>query len=236
MPRRRPTKRQVRRRRPAIAILLFPVVAYLAAALIGSLVPVNRGWREPGSGTTIYLSSNGVHTDIIMPVRADGLDWAPLFPSTDFADPPRQARWIAFGAGERGVYLDTPRWRDLRPRTALRAVVGGERVLHVEWVDNPGFATRELRVRPAEYRRLWAAIRADFRLDARGRPVRIDHRGYGLADAFFNSTGKIGALRTCNSWAADKLRLAGVKTSVWPPFAAGLAWRYRLAGEAPLQR
>jgi hypothetical protein len=33
--------------------------------------------------------------------------------------------------------------------------------------------------------------------------------------------------RTCNSWAAGRLRLAGVKTSLWPPFAEGLVWRYR---------
>ena len=25
----------------------------------------------------------------------------------------------------------------------------------------------------------------------------------------------------------DKLRLAGVKTSLWPPFEQGLLWRYR---------
>ena len=42
---------------------------YLAAALIGSLVPVNRGWVEPADGTTIYIADNGIHADIIMPVR-----------------------------------------------------------------------------------------------------------------------------------------------------------------------
>ena len=35
------------------------------------------------------------------------------------------------------------------------------------------------------------------------------------------------ALKTCNTWAASRLRLAGVKTSLWPPFVQGLTWRYR---------
>lgn len=212
-----------------MAIVLAPFALYLLAALLGSLVPVNRGWSEPERGITVYLVNNGIHTDIILPAQAEGLDWAPLFPSRDFADPPGKARWIAFGAGEGGIYLDTPRWRDLKAGTALRAIAGGERVMHVEWLGDAGRAEREIRLRPHEYRRLWAAIRADFRLDDRGSPIRIDHAGYGASDAFYRSDGKIGAIRTCNVWAADKLRVAGVEASLWPPFSHGLSWRYRSA-------
>ncbi len=99
--------------------------------------------------------------------------------------------------------------------------------MHVEWVADPQYALREIRLRPEEYRRLWAAVRADFDLDADGRPRRIDHPGYGRADAFYRARGKASAIRTCNSWVATRLRLAGVKTSAWPPFAQGLLWRYR---------
>ena len=112
-------------------------------------------------------------------------------------------------------------------RTAWSALAGGRRVMHVEYVPSPGYALREIRLRPAEYRRLWAAVRADLELDRRGRAQRIDHPGYGPSDAFYRATGKASALRTCNSWAAGRLRLAGVKTSLWPPFAQGLVWRYR---------
>ncbi|HVM39039.1 MAG TPA: DUF2459 domain-containing protein, partial [Sphingomicrobium sp.] len=111
--------------------------------------------------------------------------------------------------------------------TIWSALTGGKRVMHVEWVSNPAYVDRAIRLRPEEYRRLWAAIRADFALDASGRPRRIDHPGYGRSDAFYRATGKASALRTCNSWAADRLRLAGVKTSLWPPFVQGLVWRYR---------
>ena len=212
----------------AAALLAVPVL-YLIAALIGSLVTVNRGWTEPAEGTTIYIADNGVHADIIMPVRAQGLDWAPLFPSRDFAAPAPDARWIAFGSGERRVYLDTPTWWDITPRTIWSAIVGGRRVMHVEYVPSPYYAVREIRLRPEEYRRLWATIRADFALDERGRPSRIGHPGYGRGDAFYEATGRASAIRTCNAVAAGWLRLAGVKTSAWPPFTKGLVWRYRRA-------
>jgi len=211
------------------ALLALPAL-YLAGALIGSLVPVNRSWTEPAQGTTVYIADNGVHADIIMPVEAQGLDWAPLIPKRDFAAAERDARWIAFGSGEQRVYLDTPRWRDIKLRTIWSALAGGKRVMHVEYVPDPYYAVREIRLRPEEYRRLWAAIRADLLLDQHGRPELIDHPGYGPSDAFYRSNGKANAFRTCNAVAADWLRLAGVKTSLWPPFVNGLVWRYRRAG------
>ena len=207
-------------------MLILPAL-YLVAALVGSLVPVNRGWSEPQEGTTVYIADNGIHADLIMPVKAGGLDWTPLIPKRDFAAADPDARWIAFGSGERRVYLDTPTWWDIRPRTVWSALAGGKRVIHVEYVPSPDYAVREIRLRDEEYRRLWAAIRADFVLDGRGRPERIDHPGYGRSDAFYRATGKASAIHTCNSVVSDWLRLAGVKTSLWPPFIPGLVWRYR---------
>jgi uncharacterized protein (TIGR02117 family) len=211
------------------ALLALPAL-YLLAALAGSIVPVNRGWAEPAEGTTIYIADNGIHADIIMPVAAQGVDWAPLIPRRDFAAVPAGARWIAFGSGEKHVYLDTPTWWDVTPRTIWYSLAGGRRVMHVEYVASPSYAVREIRLRPEEYRRLWATIRADFALDSRGRPLRIEHPGYGPADAFYQATGKANAIRTCNAVVATWLRLAGVKTSLWPPFAEGLIWRYRRTG------
>jgi uncharacterized protein (TIGR02117 family) len=211
----------------ALTALLAVPALYLAAALAGSLIAVNGGWTEAKQGTIIYIADNGIHADIIMPVKAQGLDWGPLMPNTDFAAVDAGAAWIAFGSGEKRVYLDTPTWWDITPRTVWASVVGGDRVMHVEYVPAPSYAVREIRLRPEEYRRLWSAIRADFALDARGRPQRIDHPGYGPSDAFYRATGKANAVRTCNAVAARWLALAGIETSVWPPFVNGLVWRYR---------
>lgn len=216
-------------RRLLLALLGLPA-AYLLAALLGSLIPVNRGWQEPTGGVTVYLADNGVHADLILPVRAAGLDWAPFIPHSDMADASGE-QWIGFGAGERHVYLDTPTWADISPRTALAATAGGERVVHVEYTDDPTYAAREIHVTPEQYRRLWAAIRAEFRLDGQGRAIRIDHPGYGPRDAFYTGIGRASALSTCNNWVAGRMRLAGIRTSLWSPFVQGLVWRYRRADQ-----
>ena len=216
-------------RRILLGLLALPL-AYLVAALAGSLVATNRDWREPDRGITIYLADNGLHADLVLPVRAAGLDWAPLVPRSDMAAANGE-QWIAFGAGERRVYLDTPTWADLSPRTLFAATTGGERVIHAEYTSDPAYAAREIRLTPEQYRRLWAAVRAEFALDSRGRPRRIDHPGYGPRDAFYDGIGRASALSTCNNWVAGRLRLAGVEVSLWPPFAQGLLWRYRRAEE-----
>ena len=203
-------------------ILAIPAI-YLVAALIGSLLPVNRGWAEPADGTTVYIADNGIHADIVMPVKALGLDWGSFVPRRDIPT----TDWIAFGSGEERVYLNTPTWWDITPRTVWSALTGGNRVIHAEYVPSPDYAVRQIRLRPEEYRRLWTAIRADFALDAKSHPQRLAHPGYGCCDAFYRAQGKESAVRTCNSWVARWLQLAGVKTSLWPPFASGLTWRYR---------
>src|SRR5947209_507486 len=114
------------------AMLAVPAL-YLVAAFAGSLIPVNRGWTEPARGTIVYIPDNGIHADLILPVAADGLDWRPLFPTSDFAAVPPDAGWIAFGSGERHVYLDTPSWWDIRAATIWSALTGGPRVMHVEY-------------------------------------------------------------------------------------------------------
>jgi uncharacterized protein (TIGR02117 family) len=228
--------RVARRRRKAksgkwvgrlLTVILAIPALYLVAALVGTIVPVNRGWAEPAEGTTVYIADNGIHADIIMPVEAQGLNWQALFPRSDFAAVPPGARWIAFGSGEQHVYLDTPRWQDIGLSTIWSALAGGPRVLHVEYVPSPYYSVRQIRLRPEEYRRLWAAIRADLALDQSGRPQRLAHPGYGPSDAFYRATGKASAVVTCNAVVARWLRLAGVKTSFWPPFDNSLTWRYR---------
>jgi uncharacterized protein (TIGR02117 family) len=226
--RRRKGRARVWARRTALGLLAIPGL-YLLAAFVGSLVAVNRGWTEPDQGIIIYLADNGVHADLVLPVRAGGLDWRKVLTPADVARAPDGARWVAFGAGERAVYLETPTWADLRVPTALRALTRGERIVHVEWVADPAYSARQIRLRPEEYRRLWAAVRSEFR---DGRAQKIAHKGYGQADAFYLGIGKTSAFNTCNNWIASRLRLAGVEVSLWSPFTDGLVWRYRKADQS----
>ncbi|MEQ7873825.1 TIGR02117 family protein [Sphingomonas sp. ASV193] len=230
-PRRSPpragTRRRGRRgRRIALALAAIPAL-YLLPAIVAALLPANRSWAETPGGVTLFVADNGIHTDLVLPVRAAGIDWTRAFDPADAPRAPPAPAYVAIGMGEKEVYLDTPRWRDIRLSTIWHALAGGDRTMHVEWLAAPWAASRTLTVSPDEYRRLAAAIRADIARDRAGRPILIDHPGYFGDDRFYAGLGRASALVTCNQWTASRLRLAGIRAPRWAPFPFGVTRQFR---------
>lgn len=231
----------------SMLVVLAPASLYLVLALIGGTFAVNRAFAPTPvarGGVALYLRTNGVHADLVLPVRwpdeGSGRaqhDWSNEFPLAQIVAPAMAARgpwrWIAFGWGDRGFYLQTPRWRDLRASTAWIALTGqGSGAVHVEYIDVPErFAVRRIEIDPAQYQRLVGFVRAWMRRDADGALQRIDHPGYGLTDAFYEATGRYTPWLTSNQWVRDALAHAGVRTAAWAPFDAALYWH--LPGGAP---
>jgi uncharacterized protein (TIGR02117 family) len=208
----------MRRSRVIAAAVAGIVLGYPAAGLIGGMVPSNAGWSVPAQGVTLYVESNGVHTGIIMPKVAAGVDWRGVFPARDLADP-RYGGFdhVSVGWGERDFYIGTPTWSDLKVATVAAAAVGSDRTLvHVDHVPRPKAdgEVRRLVVRPAEYRRLAAYVRASL------VPGGARHRGYYRYDVFYAAHGRYSAIHTCNAWVGDALRFAGVRVGAWTPFPA----------------
>ena len=168
---------------------------YLAAALALGRLPVNDAWREPASGTTIYVQANEFHTGLVLPVGP--------------------GKWRAYGWGDRAFYLNTPRWQDSRADTALWALIGsGDTVVHVDDLDEflPDENWRPLRLRPHEYARLRAFIAATFAPGGKAIP------GYTPRDRFYPAIGRYSAFTTCNVWTGRALAAAGVRTGIWTAF------------------
>ena len=203
----------------------LPVLAYGAASLIGSLWTANPDWREPASGVTIHVVSNGYHTGIVLPASAAGIDLSLTFRPTDLPDPNDAGDWLLFGWGDRDFYRNTPTWDELEPRTALVALLGsGQTLLHVDHLKSPAEVpdARALRVTPDQYRRLVTAIAQVARRDADRHPIAFP--GYGRLDVFYEAEGRYSALNTCNVWTAEILAAAGVKVGRWTPFSGGVMW------------
>jgi uncharacterized protein (TIGR02117 family) len=220
----------------ALGFVLALPVSYLAAALVGGLIPANPGWHQPERGIRIFVRTNGVHTWIMVPTVAAGIDWRPLAPAADIRDPRYEGDYLAFGYGNREFYLNTPSWSDLSPRTALAAAFGrGPGLVHVEHERHPrpDEYQRPLILTADQYRRLAAHIRASFELDRSGRSKPLLGRGYGPADVFYEAEGSYNAYRTCNEWTGEALRAAGVRTGVWTPFSQSIMLRLGGASELP---
>src|SRR5438552_1587038 len=97
------------------------VLLYLAAALFLSAFSVNRSFRQPENGIDIYVKSNGVHTDILAPVSTPEIDWKTKVNTGDFKPSMKEFQYVSFGWGDKGFYLYTPTWDDLKYSTAFKA-------------------------------------------------------------------------------------------------------------------
>lgn len=203
--------------RAVFALLALPA-AFALAAWAGSSIPRNADWREPDTGVTIMVGDNGVHTEIVMPIMAQGHDWRALFPPGDIKAPRRAYSHVAVSWGERTFFLETPTWADLELRNAIGALAGGDALLHVAWYVRPAPSEdyRRLRISAAQYRALAAAIAGDLAPGARAFP------GYARHDVFYSARGTYHLGRTCNQWTSDRLAAGGIRAGWWTPFAGGV--------------
>lgn len=187
----------------------------VAALLLGALLPENRGWLEPQTGILIHIDHSPVHSWLILPVTTDGHDWrARLQPL------PLNHRHIAVSWGERDFFLATPRWADLDPAIALRALFGGRgSLVHVIGIEGPPTG-RPILLSHQDYLRLARHVEAQI---APGVPLK----GYGAHDLFLPAYGRYSPWRTCNQWTRDALAAAGVRVGFWTPLPQGLIWRFQ---------
>jgi uncharacterized protein (TIGR02117 family) len=209
-------------------ILLAPIVPaalYLAVAAIASRTPVNDDWRESDGGITIYVQTNGVHTGVVVPANAAGVDWSRRIHPGDAPGWSTTPPWLAFGWRDRDFYLNTPTWAEFSLLRGLKAVTGqGSTLVHVDLLEDvrAGETVRPLRLTPEQYRRLSAFIDATF-ADRR----EVIH-GYGQNDVFYAARGHYSTFRTCNAWTNEALRAAGARTALWSPFDDGvMRWASR---------
>ncbi len=216
-----------------VAVAAALLLAYLLAACLGGRVIIATEGEGGDADVSVYLLSNGVHTDIAVPLRHEVFDWTRLVDPADTCRDSSSACYVTFGWGDRGFYVETPRWRNLKIGTALRAVSGlGDSVIHATYYA----ALREtpdsirLDISRRQYRALAAGILASFRLDD-GRAVPVAG-AYGDHDAFYAAHGSYSLFRTCNTWTNARLRDGGLAHVLWTPFAGSLMRAHRRPPDA----
>lgn len=209
----------------ALAALALLLALLAVSGWIGSSIPRNSDWREPGPNEPrsieILVETNGIHTALVLPLVTPEKDWRTDFPASDIPASDRPYTHVSISWGEREVFLNTPTWWDLSPMTVLRiAGIGGEGLLHVAHYVRPAASqsARPLMLTRQQYRRLVAAIESSVL--PRERRARYD--GYERYDVFYDSPGRYTVTNTCNQWTSNMLARAGVRTGWWTPFAGGV--------------
>ncbi len=99
------------------------ILLYLAVEAILSRITV-EALAEEDKELSIYIINNGAHTDIVMPVHTSVINWQEWIPYENTLGKDSTLEWIAMGWGDKGFYLETETWADLKPSVAVNAAFG----------------------------------------------------------------------------------------------------------------
>ena len=207
---------------PVVGVMIVMIVLYFSSAFVLSCIPVNSDFTQSHEeGVGIHLLTNGVHTDLVLPIRNGHKDWAEAIPFEHSLSKDTLMRYIAFGWGDRQFYLETPRWEDLKLGTAVKALfVPGRAAMHVTFYKSmaENEYCKKVIISGMEYNKMVRYIENSFRRNKEGGFTLIKNLSYGGDDCFYEANGKFHLFYTCNTWTNYGLKHSGLRASVWTPF------------------
>lgn len=206
------------------------VALYLFAAWGLSKIAVPA---EPltSEDVTIYILTNGVHTDIVVPVRNPQMDWSKEIKFGNTVGNDSTATYVGFGWGDKGFYLNTPTWAELKFSVAFKAAFAlSSSAIHATYHTKltESSSCVKLQISNEQYARLIAYITKSFKTDAAGHYINIKtNANYGTGDAFYEAYRKYNLFYTCNTWANNALKSCGQRACLWTPADSPIFAKYQ---------
>jgi uncharacterized protein (TIGR02117 family) len=212
-----------------ILTLITLVLVYLIVAYCLSRITVNKELGA-ASDVAIYITTNGVHTDLVLPVKHKQMDWSKEIKFSNTAINDTTMEYVGMGWGDKGFYLETPKWSDLKFSIAFKAAFGlGTTAIHTTFYKNlqESKSCKKIIISNEQYLRLVNYITNSLKKDSAGHVIKIfTNANYGNTDAFYEAKGSYSLLHTCNTWANNGLKRSGQKACLWTPFDTGIFLKY----------
>ena len=206
------------------------VGVYLLTAFCLSRITVDKE-ANTSNDVEIFIKTNGVHTDIVVPVKNEQMNWNEEIKFDNTTSKDSNMQYLAVGWGDKGFYLETPTWADLKFKTAYRAAFGlGTTAIHATFYQSmtEDESCKKITISHSQYFRLIEFISNSLQKDENGHAVYISTKAnYSNADAFYEANGSYSMFKTCNSWANKALKVSGQKCCLWTAFDTGIFLKYQ---------
>lgn len=214
-----------------IGFIIGVVFLYIILGLLIPYIPVKSEKTDEPKTIELYILTNGVHTDLVVPVKTKYVDWSEKLPFENTKGKQTDFNYISFGWGDKGFYLDTPTWAQLKPSTAFKAAFWlGESAMHCTYYKKMqlGDDCKKMMITEQQYQNLIKFIDDRFDKDVSGKYILIKTDVvYGKDDAFYDAKGSYNFTYTCNTWANNGLKAAGQKAALWTPTDFGIFQHYK---------
>lgn len=194
------------------------IISYLLAALLLPHITVRANAIQTVREINIYIKSNGVHTDIVLPIKNKYYNWNIKIKQKHIKTPSAKMQYVAIGWGDKGFYLNTPTWADLTVKNTLVAALGlGSTALHTTYYKN----IREhkncvkISITKEQYLALCSYIENSAQIkNNEFIPIKTT-ANYGNNDAFYEAKGVYHLFKTCNTWTNTALQKCGQNACLW---------------------
>ena len=213
----------------AIGAFIAFILIYLIASFGLSRISIAE---EEGQAdeVSIFIVTNNVHTDIVVPIRNEQIDWSKEVKLSNIQSTDSTYQYLAMGWGDKGFYLETPTWAELKASVAFKAATGlSTTAIHTtyykEMVESE--TCRKIEISKEQYQRLINYVNNSFQKDNDGHYINIKtNANYSKTDAFYEANGSYSMFHTCNTWANNCLKDCGQKACLWTPFDTGIFLNY----------
>ncbi len=214
-----------------IGFIIGVVFLYIILGLLIPYIPVKAEKTDEPKTIELYILTNGVHTDLVLPIKTKYVDWSEKLPFGNTKGKQTDYNYISFGWGDKGFYLDTPNWSDLKFSTAFKAAFWlSDSAMHCTYYKQMkvGDDCKKMLLTEQQFQNLIKFIDDRFDKNASGEYILIKTDAvYGNNDAFYDAKGSYNFTYTCNTWANNGLKVAGQKAALWTPTDFGIFQHYK---------
>lgn len=205
----------------SLCFLLIPMI-YVVISFVCLSITVPRNIENQVLNKSVFLSTNGVHLDIILPT--DDTDSLLL----SGIKHEKLDNYLSFGWGDENFYINTPTWGDLTFSNAFRALfLKSSTLMHVTRYQTRRPHWIEIKISESEFNALQSYIQNTFKIDNNGNKIILKNEAYSLNDNFYKAKNSYSCFKTCNSWVNTGFKESGLKSCLWTPFDFGLINKYK---------
>lgn len=210
----------------AIIVFLALLVFYLSASLVGALWTSPRDVLSQTEPTyEIYVTTNGFHSDIIIPYDDDLVKMLPI-QAVDFPDRLINTKHLIIGWGAQTAYTSLLELTDMSPKILAKSLLFDQSVVHIQPFqrDLKASTLQAIAISKTQMQSLINFINQTFAYNPNKSPILLDGVSHGHGDIFYRGEKRYHLFYSCNVWTGEALRHAGVQMGYWTPFAQSIEW------------
>lgn len=215
----------------SFGFILGLIIFYSLLVLVLPLIQIPEKQVVESKNISIYIYTNGMHTDLVLPIKNEIMDWSKKIPFENTKSKKTDYQYVGIGWGDKGFYLETPTWADLKISTALKAGFWlSQSAMHCtfyhQMTENED--CKKIMLTEKQYQNLILFIQNTFEKDQNNHFILIKTDAvYDDNDVFYEAKGRYNFTQTCNTWANQGLKVAGQKSALWTATDKGIFRHYK---------